>query len=153
MPWPLTGADYLELLPVRFHPVTGRGIRINHRTYDHTLLNEHRGRPSPTSPGGKWEIHLNPHDVRQIYIRLPDSQLHEIPWIHRDQVHAPTSETTWRHIRTTLERRADREAHEAALAEAADQILRRTRPLPRHPRHGGKPARDTGRSGGPTDNG
>jgi hypothetical protein len=33
VPLPLCGADYLELLPVRWHPVTGRGIRINHRTY------------------------------------------------------------------------------------------------------------------------
>ncbi|MGW4985310.1 transposase [Streptomyces mirabilis] len=128
VPLPLAGADYLELLPVRWHPVTGRGIRINHRTYDHALLNEHRGRPSPAGAGGKWEVHLNPHDVRQIYIRLPDGHLHEIPWIHRDHVHAPMSETTWRHIRTALNRRAGREAHEAALAEAADQVLRRARP-------------------------
>ncbi|MEU5099758.1 transposase [Streptomyces sp. NPDC020996] len=128
VPLPLTGADYTELLPVRFHPVTGRGIRINHRTYDHAILNEHRGRPCPTGPGGKWEVHLNPHDVRQIYLRLPDGHLHEIPWIHRDHVHAPMRETTWRHIRTTLEQRAERETHEAALAEAADQILRHTRP-------------------------
>jgi transposase InsO family protein len=128
VPLPLGGGDYLELLPVRFHPVTGRGIRINHRTYDHTLLNEHRGRPCPAGPGGKWEVHLNPHDVRQIYLRLPDGHLHEIPWIHRDHVHAPMSETTWRHLRTTLNQRADREKHEAALAEAADQVLRRARP-------------------------
>lgn len=128
VPLPLTGADYTELLPVRFHPVTGRGIRINYRTYDHVILNEHRGRPCPTGPSGKWEVHLNPHDVRQIYLRLPDGHLHEIPWIHRDHVHAPMSETTWRHVRTTLEQRAEREAHEAALAEAADQILRHTRP-------------------------
>ncbi|MGW6489343.1 transposase [Streptomyces sp. NPDC055056] len=129
VPLPLTGTDYLELLPVRWHPITGRGIRINHRTYDHTLLNEQRGRPSPTGTGGKWEVHLNPHDVRQIYIRLPDGHLHEIPWIHRDHVHSPMSETTWRHIRTTLDRRADREKHEAALTEAADQVLRRSRPV------------------------
>ncbi|MGW6738976.1 transposase [Streptomyces sp. NPDC055013] len=129
VPLPLTGADYLELLPVRFHPITGRGIRINHRTYDHTCLNEHRGRPSPTSPGGKWEVHLNPHDVRQIYIRLPDGHLHEVPWIHRDHVHAPMGETAWRHIRAALGRRGDREAHEAALADTADQVLRRSRPL------------------------
>ncbi|MEU9671515.1 transposase [Streptomyces bobili] len=129
VPLPLTGADYLELLPVRFHPITGRGIRINHRTYDHTCLNEHRGRPSPTGqPGGKWEVHLNPHDVRQIYIRLPDGHLHEVPWIHRDHVHAPMGETAWRHIRAALGRRGDREAHEAALADAADQVLRRARP-------------------------
>ncbi|MFK4070417.1 hypothetical protein [Streptomyces sp. NPDC029674] len=128
VPLPLSGADYTALLPVRFHPVTGRGIRINYRTYDHAILNEHRGRPCSTGPGGKWEVHLNPHDVRQIYLRLPDGHLHEIPWIHRDHVHAPMSETTWRHIRTTLEQRAEREAHEAALAETADQILRHTRP-------------------------
>ncbi|MFE2538085.1 transposase [Streptomyces sp. NPDC059371] len=130
VPWPLGGADYLELLPVRFHPVTGRGIRINHRTYDHAVLNEHRGRPCTAGPGGRWEIHLNPHDVRQIYIRLPDGRLHEIPWIHRDHVHAPMGETAWRHIRAAFGRRTDREKHEAALAEAADQVLRRARPLP-----------------------
>ncbi|MEU6033280.1 hypothetical protein ABZ825_40895 [Streptomyces tauricus] len=66
--------------------------------------------------------------MRQVYIRLPDGHLHEIPWIHRDHVHAPMSETVWRHIRTTLNRRGDREHHEAALAEAADQVLRRARP-------------------------
>ncbi|WYB40028.1 transposase [Streptomyces sp. GD-15H] len=130
VPLPLAGADYLELLPVRFHPVTGRGIRINYRTYDHAVLNEHRGRPCPTGPGGKWEVHLNPHDVRQVYIRLPDGRLHEIPWIHRDHVHAPMSETIWRRIRAALGRRAGREEHEADLAEAADQVLRRARTLP-----------------------
>ncbi|MET9453252.1 hypothetical protein ABZY21_40095 [Streptomyces cinerochromogenes] len=128
VPLPLTGADYLELLPVRWHPVTGRGIRINFRTYDHAVLNEHRGRPSPTGAGGKWEVHLNPHDVRQIYIRLPDGHLHEIPWIHRDHVHAPMAEIVWRHVRAALDQRTGREAHEAALAEAADQVLRRARP-------------------------
>ncbi|MFF5826067.1 transposase [[Kitasatospora] papulosa] len=133
VPLPLTGADYLELLPVRFHPITGRGIRISYRTYDHVVLNEHRGRPSPIGPGGRWEIHLNPHDVRQVYIRLPDGHLHEIPWIHRDHVHAPMSETAWRHIRAALDRRAGRERHEADLAEAADQVLRRARPGPGTP--------------------
>ncbi|MEV7144671.1 hypothetical protein AB0O06_41855 [Streptomyces tauricus] len=117
---------------MRFHPVTGRGIRINYRTYDHACLNEHRGRPCPTGPDGKYEIHLNPHDVRQVYIRLPDGHLHEIPWIHRDHVHAPMGETAWRHIRATLHRRAGRERHEADLAEAADEVLRRARPLPGH---------------------
>lgn len=68
--------------------------------------------------------------MRQVYIRLPDGHLHEIPWIHRDHIHAPMSETAWRRIRTALHRRADRERHEADLAEAADQVLRRARPRP-----------------------
>lgn len=61
-----------------------------------------------------------------------DGLLHEIPWIHRDHVHAPMGETAWRHIRAALNRRGDREHHEAALAEAADHVLRRARPLPGH---------------------
>ncbi|MFF5407011.1 hypothetical protein ACFY4V_29550 [Streptomyces misionensis] len=50
LPLPLTGADYLQLPPMRSHPVTGRGIRINYRTYDHVVLNEHRSRPGHASP-------------------------------------------------------------------------------------------------------
>lgn len=101
--------------------------------------------PSPTGqPGGKWEVHLNPHDVRQIYIRLPDGLLHEIPWIHRDHVHALMGETAWRHIRAALGRRGDREAHEAALADAADQVLRRSRPLTRSAQAAASPSQTAG---------
>lgn len=131
VPLPLAGADYTELLPVRFHPVTGRGIRINYRTYDHMMLNEHRGRPSPTGPGGKWEVHLNPHDMRQIYLRLPDGQLHEIPWIHRDHVHAPMSETTWRHLRTTLEKRTEPLAQPTSTATYRRANRTEQKPPPR----------------------
>ncbi|WP_456113445.1 transposase [Streptomyces niger] len=38
VPLPLTGTDYLELLPVRWHPITERGIRIDYRTYDDDIL-------------------------------------------------------------------------------------------------------------------
>ncbi|MFF0001453.1 Mu transposase C-terminal domain-containing protein [Streptomyces avermitilis] len=91
VPVPLTGHDYLELLPVRWQAITASGIRIHHRTYDRDLLAPYRGQPSPhTSRNGKWEIHYNPHDVRLIWIRLPDGLLTEIPWIHRDH---PTRRT------------------------------------------------------------
>ncbi|TJZ99431.1 Mu transposase C-terminal domain-containing protein [Actinacidiphila oryziradicis] len=131
VPLPLSGRDYLELLPVRWQAITDRGIRINYRTYDAPVLNEHRGRPSATaSRGGKWEVHHNPHDARQVWLRLPDGELTELPWIHRDHVHRPFNERTWRHIQATVEQRADREQHEADLADALDQLLRRARPAP-----------------------
>ncbi|MGW8777534.1 hypothetical protein ACWGNM_05610 [Streptomyces sp. NPDC055796] len=50
VPVPLTGNDYLELLPVRRTAITERGIRLHHRTYDHDLLAAYRGQPSPTTP-------------------------------------------------------------------------------------------------------
>ncbi|RPK54753.1 Integrase core domain protein [Streptomyces sp. ADI95-17] len=128
VPLPLTGADYLELLPVRWQPITDRGIRLNYRTYNHDILTPHRGQRSPAAgKDGKWEIHHNPHDARQIFIRLTDGQLHEIPWIHRDHVHQPFNDALWHHIQTEVEQRGDRDQHEADLADALDQLLRRTR--------------------------
>ncbi|WP_199839131.1 Mu transposase C-terminal domain-containing protein, partial [Streptomyces sp. NRRL F-5122] len=128
VPVPLTRDDYLELLPVRWQPVTERGIRLNHRTYDHDLLAPYRGQPSPhTTRGGKWEIHINPHDIRQIWLRLPNGTFAEIPWIHRDHVHRPFNEQTFHHIRATLPRHTDPDSHEADLADALDHLMRRAR--------------------------
>ncbi|TPN00859.1 DDE-type integrase/transposase/recombinase [Mesorhizobium sp. B2-3-3] len=128
VPVPLTGRDYLELLPVRWQAITPAGITIHHRTYDHDLLAPHRGQASSVAGrGGKWEIHYNPHDVRQIWVRLPDGELTEIPWIHRDHVHRPFDERTWQHIRTQAVdgNHGDTEQHEASLADALDQLMRR----------------------------
>lgn len=128
VPVPLTGADYLELLPVRWQPITERGIRLDYRTYNHDILDPHRSERSPiTSKDGKWEVHHNPHDARQIFVRLTDGHLHEIPWIHRDHVHQPFNDAIWRHVQAEVEQRGDREQHEADLADALDQLLRRTR--------------------------
>ncbi|WP_369780698.1 Mu transposase C-terminal domain-containing protein [Streptomyces sp. R33] len=126
VPVPLTGDDYLELLPVRWTAITERGIRLHHRTYDHDLLAPYRGRPSPvTARGGKWEVHHNPHDVRQIWLRLTDGTLTEIPWIHSDHAHHPFNERTWQHIRAQAVRYPDPDQHEADLADALDQLMRR----------------------------
>lgn len=128
VPVPLTGHDYLELLPVRRQAITASGIRIHHRTYDADLLAPYRGQPSPTAGrDGKWEIHYNPHDVRQIWVRMPDGELTEIPWIHRDHVHQPFNDHTWQHIRTLAlhGNHGDAEQHEADLADALDQLMRR----------------------------
>ncbi|MFI6093850.1 Mu transposase C-terminal domain-containing protein [Streptomyces sp. NPDC051218] len=128
VPVPLTGRDYLELLPVRWQAVTPSGIRIHHRTYDADLLAPHRGQASSVAGrGGKWEIHYNPHDVRQVWVRLPDGELTEIPWIHRDHVHRPFDERTWQHIQTLAlhGNHSDAEQYEADLADALDQLMRR----------------------------
>ncbi|WP_406117685.1 Mu transposase C-terminal domain-containing protein [Streptomyces sp. NBC_00989] len=125
---PLNGNDYLELLPVRWQAITERGIRIDHRTYDADVLAPYRGQPSPVSArGGKWEIHTNPHDARQVWIRLPDGRLTEIPWIHRDHIHQPFNTATWQHIKTITARHGDRDTHEVDLADALDQLMRRAR--------------------------
>ncbi|WP_323178871.1 Mu transposase C-terminal domain-containing protein [Streptomyces sp. NBC_00568] len=128
VPVPLTRDDYLELLPVRWQAITEHGIRINHRTYDHDVLAPYRGQPSPhAGRGGKWEIHTHPHDIRQIWLRLPDHTFAEIPWIHRDHLHRPFNEQTFHHVRSHLTPHGDPDQHQADLADALDQLMRRAR--------------------------
>jgi hypothetical protein len=113
---------------VRWQTITASGIRIHHRTYDADLLALHRGQASSVAGrGGKWEIRYNPHDVRQIWVRLPDGELTDIPWIHRDHVHRPFDERTWQHIRTVAlhGNHGDAEQYEADLTGALDQLMRR----------------------------
>lgn len=137
MPAPLTGGD-IELLPTRWQKITDRGIRISHRTYDHAILNPLRGQPSGVhARSGKWEVHHNPHDARQVWARLTDGHLAEIPWIHRDYVHQPFSDHLWQHLKTRVEQRGHGEQYETDLTEALNAILTRA--------HSGAGARsDTG---------
>lgn len=128
VPVPLSGSDYLELLPVRWQSITERGIRLHHRTYDCDLLGPYRGQGSDVAArGGKWEVHTNPHDIRQIWVRLPGLGLTEIPWIHREHAHQPFNDRTWQYLKTITTRHEDHDRYEADLAEALDQLMRRAR--------------------------
>ncbi|MGW2826489.1 transposase [Streptomyces sp. NPDC001443] len=119
----LSAENYIELMPVKRLGINDYGIRFDYRTYDHKVLNPHRGFKS-TAWDGMWEIHHNPYDPHQIWVRLPDGW-QEIPWIHRERVSLPFTDFTWRHIRATVERRSDRDEHEQHLAQALDRLLRR----------------------------
>lgn len=134
VPVPLSGADYPELLPVRWQAVTERGIRIGHRTYDHPCLDAHRGQPSPVaSRGGKWEIHTHPHDPQHVWIRLPDGHLHDVPWIHRDHAQRPFDDAVRRQTVQVVEQRTTRAQHQADLTDATGQLLTRARTGPAAP--------------------
>ncbi|MEU1290723.1 Mu transposase C-terminal domain-containing protein [Kitasatospora sp. NPDC005856] len=134
VPLPLSGDDYIELLSVVWKPTTERGIRLNHRTYDHHMLTDYRGQPSGvTTQQGRWEVHHNPHDARRIWARLGDGAFTPIPWIHADHVHQPFGDQLWQHLKDTVARRGDRDRHEADLAQALDDLLRRARTGTTHP--------------------
>ncbi|MEU1212609.1 hypothetical protein ACFYSH_15330 [Streptomyces sp. NPDC005791] len=74
VPVPLSGDDYVELLPVRWQAVNDYGIRFGYRTYDHPGLNPYRRRCSPRADkNGRWEVHHNPYDPNRVWVRLQRS--------------------------------------------------------------------------------
>ena len=127
VPVPLKADDYIELLETRWLAVNDYGIRFDYRTYDldHPGLNDCRRRRSVREDqGGRWEVRYNPYDPNQVWIRLPAGWV-EVPWVHRTSVSLPFTAFTWNHVRRTVERREGREEHEAVLARALDDLLRR----------------------------
>ncbi|MEU0742376.1 Mu transposase C-terminal domain-containing protein [Streptomyces sp. NPDC006134] len=86
MPLPLAGQHYGELLPGRRCTVAESGIRLGGRRCDDACLDEHRGRE------GRFEVHHHPHDPRQVFVRLPDGQLHAVPWAQGEHAWRPFGE-------------------------------------------------------------
>ncbi|MFI9650514.1 Mu transposase C-terminal domain-containing protein [Streptomyces sp. NPDC052040] len=105
VPLPLAGQAYGELLPARRSAVTESGIRLGGRRYDDACLDEHRGRRD------RFEVHHHPHDPRQVFVRLPDGQLHVVPWAQGEHGLRPFDELLRRRTGTVL-------AHRAAGARA-----------------------------------
>ncbi|MFJ8787319.1 Mu transposase C-terminal domain-containing protein [Streptomyces sp. NPDC102476] len=125
VPVPLSADDFVELLPVRWQPITDAGIRFDYRTYDAPCLNDHRGqRSGVASQKGLWEVHYNPYDPTQIWVRLPKG-FAEVAWIHATSVGLPFTHHVWEHICKVVQRTGSREEHEAELALALDAFLKR----------------------------
>ncbi|MFE0385942.1 Mu transposase C-terminal domain-containing protein [Streptomyces bungoensis] len=100
VPLPLAGQAYGELLPARRSAVTESGIRLGGRRYDDACLDEHRGRRD------RFEVHHHPHDPRQVFVRLPDGQLHAVPWAQGEHGLRPFDELLRRRMGTVLAHRA-----------------------------------------------
>ncbi|MFD9495150.1 Mu transposase C-terminal domain-containing protein [Streptomyces sp. NPDC102256] len=80
VPAPLSGEDYIELLPERWQAINAYGIRINHRTYDANELTPMRRQHSGVAEKkGLWEIHYDPYDVSRIWVR--DRRSEPARWI------------------------------------------------------------------------
>jgi hypothetical protein len=117
VPVALTGQHFAELLPVQHQAVTDSGIRLGRRRYDHECLDEHRGRACPTTDDGRWEVHHHPYDIRQIYIRLPDGLLYEIPWTERAHALRPFDDAVRRRTGQILADRSGPPGHPAPSSD------------------------------------
>jgi hypothetical protein len=126
LPLTLTGEDYLELLPVKRRQINDYGIRIEHRTYDcddlGPLRRQHSGN---TAHRGLWEVHYDPYDVSQVFVRTRDGWI-TVPWTHLPMVAAPFADFTWRYARRLAAAATPRDqVTEAEVARALDELLTR----------------------------
>ncbi|MER6073983.1 Mu transposase C-terminal domain-containing protein [Streptomyces sp. NPDC001296] len=125
VPAPLSGEDYIELLPERWQAINAYGIRLNHRTYDSPELNPlRRQRSGVAEKKGLWEVHYDPYDVSRIWVRdRRDGRDRWITvfWRHLHRVGVPFGELAWDHAR----QQAPRNGNEAQIADAAAALLTR----------------------------
>ncbi|MGA4851289.1 Mu transposase C-terminal domain-containing protein [Streptomyces sp. G5(2025)] len=99
LPLVLRGEDYLELLPTAWRAVNDYGIQISYRTYDSPDLGPHRREHSGiTAKRGLWEVHYDPYDLSQVFVRTPGGWV-TAPWTQWPLVNAPFADFTWQHAR------------------------------------------------------
>ncbi|WP_405816485.1 MULTISPECIES: Mu transposase C-terminal domain-containing protein [unclassified Streptomyces] len=122
VPVPLSGEDYVELLPERWQAINAYGIRIKHRTYDGPELNPFRRQHSGvTAKKGLWEVHHDPYDVSRIWVRdRRGDRWITVLWKHLHRVGVPFGEMAWDRAREQVPG-----GTEEQIADAAADLLRR----------------------------
>ena len=155
LPLTLTGEDYLELLPVAWRQINDYGIRIDYRTYDSPGLGPWRRQHSGIAARrGLWEVHFDPYDLSQVFVRTPDGWV-TAPWTHLPMISAPFADFTWRHARKLAAQAGRDDTNQTEVARVLDELLtraqagpRRTRPPPGLRRAPGSPRPRTARHPG-----
>ncbi|WP_081215426.1 Mu transposase C-terminal domain-containing protein [Mycobacterium avium] len=127
VPMPLTGEDYIELLPAKWRTINSYGVRINNRTYDAKALNPHRHQDSGVQARkGQWEVHHDPYDVSRIWVRNHhDGGWMMATWTHLRSAPVPFGESIWQQARSVLAQRGGDTPTEDELARAATDLLDR----------------------------
>jgi transposase InsO family protein len=127
LPVPLSGEDYIELLPVTWRAVNDYGIQIDYRTYDCAELGPYRRRSSAAAArNGRWEVHFDPYDLSRVWMRDPDREgWITVPWTQLPMVSAPFADFTWRHARDILTARGQDDTDQTAIARVLDSLLAR----------------------------
>ncbi|NDU75479.1 DDE-type integrase/transposase/recombinase [Actinomadura sp. DSM 109109] len=125
LPLVLGSEDYLELLPVKRRAINAYGIRIDYRTYDCRELWPHRRQHSGnTRMKGLWEVHYDPYELSQVFVRTPDGWI-TVPWTHQAMVTGPFADFTWNLARQESAVRGLDNTNETEVARVLDELLTR----------------------------
>jgi Mu transposase, C-terminal len=130
LPLTLSGADYLELLPVTWRAINDYGIRLDYRTYDSPELGRWRRQHSGvTAKRGLWEVHYDPYDLSQVFVRTQEGWV-TVPWTHLPMVAAPFADFTWRHARKLAAQAGRDDTNQTEVARVLDELLTRAQAGP-----------------------
>jgi hypothetical protein len=127
LPVPLTGDDWLELMPLEWRVINDYGVQRDYRTYDCAELNPYRRQPSGV-PGKatRWEVHYDPDNISCVWVRNHHAGgWITVPWVYLPMVGEPFAEFTWRHARRRADQAHGAHAPEAAVAAEVAAILTR----------------------------
>jgi hypothetical protein len=127
VPLPLTGDDYIELLPAVFRTVNDYGLTIDKRTYDCKALNPYRRLDSGLRGGNKqWEVHYDPYDITVVWLRDHRSDKWiTVPWVYRSLTGQPFGLALWEHARRVTTERSGPRPAEADVARNVADLLKR----------------------------
>jgi hypothetical protein len=127
VPLPLTGDDYIELLPAVFRTVNDYGLTIDNRTYDCKALNPYRRLDSGLRGGNKqWEVHYDPYDITVVWLRDHRSDKWiTVPWVYRSLTGQPFGLALWEHARRVTTERSGPRPAEADVARNVADLLKR----------------------------
>jgi putative transposase len=117
LPISFTTDDYIELLPVVFHAITNEGIRLRNRFYNSPELLPYRDTQSgDLAHNNKWEIHYNPYDMGQVWLRASSGDWIECPWRDKGVLNTPHAADIIGAARNKKELDAERAEHASESA-------------------------------------
>ena len=125
LPVPLSGEDYIELLPAVWRAVNAYGVLISYRTYDCAELGPLRQQKSASlAMQGRWEVHYDPYDLSRIWVRGADGWI-TVPWTQAPVVNVPFADFTWRYARKIVAEAHGDDTDQAAVARVLAELLHR----------------------------
>lgn len=131
VPVPLSGDEFIELLPGVRRAINRYGIKLNHRIYDSHVLDPYREQKSGiTALKDLWDVRYDPYDVTRIWVRnhYAGGGWLTVPWRHLGSAPTPFGEDTWRHAQQILVDRGHHSPSEEQINDLVGSILDRTNP-------------------------
>ena len=127
LPVPLTGEDYIELLPAVWRSINDYGVRNDNRTYDAAGLGKYRRQSSGViARRGLWQVHHDPYDLSTVWVR--DHRAGgwiTANWRHARMIGQPFTDVLWRQARRQVAATGADDSNETAVAAALDELFRR----------------------------